>query len=139
MFNGETNLQALLEQLSPELLPDFFLFHSSKSLPQEIDLNHIFAIVKEKEGFTLVLSESNASHFLKLETNAKASERYRCIALGVHSSLEAVGLTAAVSAALAEAGIAANIIAGFYHDYIFIPERDAEQALKCLLRLQEKG
>lgn len=54
------------------------------------------------------------------------------ITLTVHSSLEAVGLTAAVSAKLAEKEISANVIAGYYYDHIFVQSSKAEAVLKAL-------
>jgi hypothetical protein len=50
----------------------------------------------------------------------------------VHSSLEAVGLTAAVSKKLADKGISANVIAAYYHDHIFVQSAKAEEALYAL-------
>ena len=61
---------------------------------------------------------------------------FRRITLGVHSSLEAVGLTAAVAAALTAAGISANVVAAFHHDHVFVPADRAEDALACLRALQ---
>ena len=46
--------------------------------------------------------------------------------------MEAVGLTAAVAAALAEAGISANVVAAYYHDHIFVSKVSAERALAVL-------
>jgi hypothetical protein len=57
------------------------------------------------------------------------------ITLTVHSSLEAVGLTAAFSRALTEAGISCNVVAAYYHDHIFVPTRDAGQAMQVLKNL----
>ena len=57
------------------------------------------------------------------------------ITLDVHSSLEAVGLTAAVSAALAEENISCNVVAAYYHDHLFVPVADAERAMETLMRL----
>jgi len=54
------------------------------------------------------------------------------ISLGVHSSLEAVGLTAILSARLAEAGISANIVAALHHDHIFVPWDRRDEALAAL-------
>jgi hypothetical protein len=39
----------------------------------------------------------------------------------VHSSLEAVGLIATISAALAREGVSANVVSGFFHDHVFVP------------------
>ncbi|WCI09543.1 ACT domain-containing protein [Arthrobacter sp. OVS8] len=49
--------------------------------------------------------------------------------------LEAIGLTAAVSAALTEAKISCNVLAGFHHDHILVPVADADQALEVLHEL----
>jgi hypothetical protein len=58
------------------------------------------------------------------------------ITLTVESALDGVGLTAAVSGALAAEGIACNIVAAHIHDHLFVPEADARQAMDCLRRLQ---
>ena len=62
--------------------------------------------------------------------------RARWIVLRVNSALEGVGLTAAVSSALAEAGIACNVVAAARHDHVFVPEDRAEVALALLTKLQ---
>lgn len=58
------------------------------------------------------------------------------ITLSVHSALDGVGLTAAVSGALAEAGIACNMVAAHHHDHLFVPEEYAERAMAVLKALQ---
>ena len=64
----------------------------------------------------------------------------RRITLGVHSSLEAVGLTAVVSTLLAKHEIsAANMIAGYHHDHLFVPANDAERAVELLIQLAEES
>ena len=50
----------------------------------------------------------------------------------MHTALDAVGLTAAVATALAEHGIPANVIAGFYHDHLLVPEDRADDAVAVL-------
>jgi hypothetical protein len=57
--------------------------------------------------------------------------------LSVHSDLEAVGFTAAFSSALGRAGIGCNVVAGAFHDHIFVPEQQAQQALAVLRALQQ--
>jgi hypothetical protein len=59
----------------------------------------------------------------------------RMITLDVHSSLEAVGLTAAFATALGSKGISANVVAAYYHDHIFVPAADAERAVAVLRAL----
>jgi hypothetical protein len=54
------------------------------------------------------------------------------ITLNVHSALEAVGLTAAFATALGQAGISCNVIAGYYHDHLFVGQADAERAMQVL-------
>lgn len=58
------------------------------------------------------------------------------ITLTVHSDLAAVGLTAAFSRVLAEAGISCNVVAGVRHDHIFVPVERAADAMAALRRLQ---
>ena len=60
---------------------------------------------------------------------------FRCITLRVHSSLHAVGLTAAVSAELARHAVSANVVAGYFHDHVLVPSDRAEEALKHLENL----
>ncbi|MFA0698523.1 ACT domain-containing protein, partial [Vibrio sp. 10N.222.49.C9] len=86
----------------------------------------------EPEGLTLVLERSVAEqHQLSFDG------AFRMITLTVHSSLEAVGLTAAVSTKLAEKGISANVIAAYYHDHIFVQAAKAELALQALNEFSE--
>ncbi|WP_260563531.1 ACT domain-containing protein [Alteromonas sp. KS69] len=53
----------------------------------------------------------------------------------VHSSLDAVGMTAVMSAALTQANISANVVAGYYHDHIFVPAGRADEAIAVLFEL----
>jgi uncharacterized protein len=59
----------------------------------------------------------------------------RLITLTVHSSLDAVGFLAAITAHLTEAGISVNAVSAYYHDYLFVPEHRAEEALRLLQAL----
>ena len=93
----------------------------------KLDLNKVFARINEPEGVTLIV-ESELAKTWGLE----ASSLFSLITLQIHSSLEAVGLTAAFSKTLADNGISANVVAGFYHDHILVAQHDAERAIKAL-------
>jgi len=80
-----------------------------------------FALIREVEGITLV----------------RPGEGWARITLDIHSSLDAVGLTARVSAALAERGISANIIAALNHDHVFVPWDRRDEALAALRGLAQ--
>lgn len=84
-----------------------------------------FALIAEKEGVTQIMPV----------TTAEKGFLFARITLQVHSALDGVGLTAAVSTALADAGIACNIIAGFHHDHLFVPWDRREEAAEILLDL----
>ncbi len=125
---GKQNLRILLQQMAPELTPGSFVFctFEALSISDAARLSPI-AACQEPEGWTLVLPLA--------EADAKAFAYdgvFRRITLRVHSSLHAVGLTAAFATALAEGGISANVVAGYHHDHIFVPEAQAEQAMTLL-------
>ena len=133
-MGGERDLAALLEGLRPELHPDTFVFCSLQLSQAPPSALQPFATIREREGLTLVLTQGEAeAHTLSYEG------RFRRITLRVHSSLEAVGLTAAVSTALASCGISANMLAGAFHDHILVPLEDAERAMACLRALSADG
>jgi hypothetical protein len=88
----------------------------------------------EAEGTSLILTRAEAERL-----GLAGSATMRLITLTVHSSLEAVGLTAAVATALAEAGISANVVAAYHHDHIFVPAADAERALATLKALSDRS
>ena len=127
---GIADLDDLLQSLQPSLTGTEFVFCSvSGSLAEYIRLEPL-ATIREEEGLTLVLPLAIAER-----ENFKVGSVFRQITLTVHSSLEAVGLTAAVSRLLADHGIAANILAGYYHDHIFVPRDKADVALRLLQRI----
>ena len=94
-----------------------------------ISLNPV-ATFLEAEGLTLVLEKHKAQN-----AGLQFEGSFCQITLTVHSSLEAVGLTAAVSAKLAAQGISANLIAAYYQDHIFVQSAKAEMALLALKEL----
>lgn len=128
---GETNLETLLASMSPRLIDGEFVFCSfaDARYGDHLEFEPIAAIA-ETEGLTLVIPKSIADRH-----NLAYESAYRAITLQVHSSLDAVGLTAAFSTRLSEHGISANVLAGYYHDHIFVQQEQAEAAVAALLEL----
>ncbi|MEM7126677.1 MAG: ACT domain-containing protein [Chloroflexota bacterium] len=128
-----TDLKTLLKEMAPRLREGVYVFATFKSATygDRAELEPV-ASFQEDEGLTLVIPKEQAdNHQIPYETTLNA------ITLTVHSSLEAVGLTAAVANKLAEHGISANVIAAFYHDHIFVPSDRAEDALNALRELSD--
>lgn len=128
---GETDLTTLLESLHPVFRDGdyvYALWPHGRPLEGAIE-----AAVREAEGLTVVLHRDEADR-LGLSYDFVAS----WITLQVHSALEAVGLTAAVSAALTHAGISCNVLAGFHHDHLLVPVAEAPRAME-VLRLLARG
>lgn len=90
----------------------------------------------EAEGLTVIARQAELAATV-LPTGAAIQGPMARITLTIHSSLEAVGLTAAVSTALAQKGISANMIAGWHHDHIFLPAAQAEAAMAALRDLAD--
>lgn len=93
-------------------------------------MGHALATFREDEGLSLIVPHEVAL------ANEIAADAYARITLRVHSALHGVGLTAAVSSALAEAGIACNMVAALRHDHAFVPAELGEEALTILKQLQ---
>ncbi|HHF2983292.1 TPA: ACT domain-containing protein [Vibrio alginolyticus] len=126
-MSGITDLDVLLRSMSPKLVEAEFVFCTvSGQLADYVQLNPV-ATFAESEGLTLVLEKSVAE-----KAALSFDGTYSQITLTVHSSLEAVGLTASVASKLASKGISANVIAAYYHDHIFVQSSKAEAAVLAL-------
>jgi hypothetical protein len=127
-----SDLADLLRTMDPVLNPGTFVFASLKR-GTAIQPELIVASIHEPEGLSVVMREADAQ-------KSGLNPLFRCawITLSVNSDLEAVGLTAAFATALASAGISCNVIAGAYHDHIFVPVDQTEHAMSELRRLQNR-
>ena len=132
-MSGETDLTNLLKGMTPVLNEGDYVFVTVKDL-DKIGRNDTICEFKEEEGTTIVI-EKNKADTLKLNYTFIAS----WITLTIHSSLDAVGLTAAFSGALAKNEISCNVIAGYYHDHIFIDKKDAKKAMQTLTALSKNA
>jgi hypothetical protein len=129
--SGEKELTTLVASMQPFLDEQEYVFATlgENALVMPADLEPISSF-REAEGLSVIITKVQADD-LALSYQGV----FQCITLKVHSSLEAIGLTAAVSVALAEQGISANVVAAYYHDHIFVPVSKAHQALTCLTNL----
>lgn len=122
-------MSTILSKMQPVLNEGDYVFVSvDHAYP--LNLSHVHGIFKEKEGITLIVKKEKADD-LNLEYGYIAS----CITLNIHSALEAVGFTAAISNTLANNGISCNVVAAYYHDHIFVDKQDADSAMEVLLGL----
>lgn len=128
-----TDLNHLLRTLDPLLHEGVYAF---ASLPEGRDPAGLdpLATFQEDEGLTVVLREETA-----LALQLPILFRAAWITLRVPSDLQAVGLTAAFSQALAGARISCNVIAGARHDHLFVPVDEAARAMVVLRDLQRRG
>jgi len=125
-MQGEKNLDVLLKSMKPKLYEGEYVFCSVKDF-SHMDFQKIILCFKEPEGFTLILKREDAD-----KLNVGYAFVAAWIELTVHSALDAVGLTAAFSKALADKNISCNVVAGFYHDHIFVETKDATSAMIIL-------
>ena len=123
-----TDLKAMISGMAPALSDTPYCFQplsDTRFIPDTA-----FALIREAEGAACILPHTAA---------ATGAAQFAQITLNVHSDLEAVGLTAAVSGALAASGIACNVVAGLHHDHLFVPWDKRGKALDLLERLSREA
>lgn len=130
---GEISLSKLISTLTPILDAAVFVFVTlpRSDLPHDVVPRMLF---REAEGVTLILEKSEAqTHKLPYTFPC------RMITCDVHSSLEAVGFLAAITAELSKAGMGVNPVSGYFHDHLFVPEGREDEAMALLRRLALNG
>ncbi|MEU4613766.1 ACT domain-containing protein [Streptomyces umbrinus] len=131
--NAERDLGRLLSGMAPALHPGRFVFTTVPGTTAPPGLSPVVTVV-EDEGLTLVVQQEDADS-ARLTYDFVAG----WITLRIHSALDAVGLTAAVAQALAEAGLSCNVVAGFHHDHLFVPHERAAEAVALLEHLADRS
>ncbi len=134
MDSGEEDLSNILNNLQPNLLNEDYVFITLEDYSLEFS-NQLdpIATFKEKEGFTLVIKEERAK-----EKNFEYNSVFKCISLGVHSSLTSVGLIATISKTLSDEGITCNVFSGYFHDHLFVQKSLSKKALELLNNIKPK-
>ena len=125
------DLDQIIASLNPALIPGEYVFitRPTGAYGDGAELAP-FAVVAEREGLTLVVEKQRAD-----AAGESYQTTFRLITLQVHSSLEAVGLTASIATSLAQRNICVNIVAGFFHDHLFVQTARAEEAIEALSEL----
>ena len=128
-MNGQKNLASILKTLRPKLNVGQYVFCTVDEISKELQ-EHAVLIFKEEEGKTVIVEKEIAD---KLGLNYSYVASW--ITLSVHSALDAVGLTAAFASELTKNDISCNVVAGYYHDHIFVELGSADKALETLHKL----
>lgn len=125
---GETDLQVMLASLGVERRPGVFTMVELTD-PEDTIRTRAHATVREDQANSLVLAVDDA-----LAAQLPVASKFAWLTLTVESSLDAVGLTAAISATLADAGISCNMLAGYRHDHLLVPVDRVDEAIAVLTR-----
>lgn len=131
---GETDLAKLLGGMRPRLREGVYVFATLPPrhvVPATIEPVMVF---REEEGCTVILAEEDAR-----SADLVATFPSRMITLDIHSSLEAVGFLAAITARLAAAGMGVNPVSAFHHDHLFVPAERAEEAIAMLEQMAREA
>lgn len=126
---------AMIAGMEPQLRDGAYVFASLTDAALATKLQaEALASFREEEGLSLILPLSVAD-----AADLDVSQPMACITLNVYSSLNGVGLTAAVSGALGASDIPCNIVAACHHDHVFVPLADNFRALTALQTLQSSA
>lgn len=124
-MTGESDLATMLASLQIERRPHpvtVVTVQDAVALGEGVE-----ALISEVEGTTAVVTIAEAER-----RGWPVGFRAAWLTVSVHSSLDAVGLTAALSAALAAREIPCNVLAGFFHDHLLVPLDRADEAVEAL-------
>ena len=125
----------MISGMTPVVRPGIYVFISTDDPALFASLSsQAISTFKEEEGVSMLIPVELAE-----KTKLNVDHPMRCITLNVYSSLEGVGLTAAVSTALGDNAIPCNMVAAFHHDHVFVPSEMCDQAMEVLTSLQKQA
>ncbi len=123
---GETDLELMLATLAVQRRPGVFAYIAVE-VPTPGLMAAAHAVVKEGRLTSIVLPIEAAER-----AGQATTVQFAWLTLTVQSSLDAVGLTAAVSTQLAAIDIPCNVLAGYHHDHLLVPVDRADDAIAAL-------
>lgn len=129
-MTGEQNLDQLLRSMQPVLQAEEYVFCTLPTGQATPELVTPVGTFWETEGLTIIVPKRQAE-----QAALPYSYPCRLITLNVHSSLEAVGFLARITAKLAAHGISVNAVSAFYHDHLFVPTDRADEAMQLMNEL----
>ena len=129
-MNGSKDLEFMLENMSPEIIPGEYVFATVNEETLEEFSESPLLTYREKEAITVIVRKEVA------DTHALAYEdTWGLITLTVHSDLSAIGFLAEVTRVLAKAQLSVNVVSAFYHDHLFVPYERIHEAVRILVEL----
>lgn len=126
-MSGETDLRTILATLDVRMADEPVVYVVVPRLVEDVVVR---AAVVEDEGVTLVLDREEADDAGLVYEFVGA-----WLTLTVRTALDAVGVTAAISGALADAGVPCNVHAGVNHDHLVVPWDERHVATRVLRAL----
>lgn len=130
-MSGEMDLAVLLQSMEPVLDANPYGYGQlpkGVAVPNGIDA---FALIAEPEGMTVVATVAALK-----SAGIGYQGQWARISLTVHSDLAAVGLTAAIASALTRHSISCNVVAGYFHDHVFVQWERRAEAMEALFALK---
>ncbi len=130
-MSGQSNLNEVLKSLQVSC-DDVEYGFANVNNEEFIPSDEIIGTFQEKEGRTLIATKGYFE-----QKGVSYDGPFAKLTIEIHTSLNLVGLTAAIATTLAQNGISANVVAAFFHDHIFVQYALREKAISALLQLKE--
>jgi hypothetical protein len=130
MMNGSKDLNFLLENMTPEIVPGEYVFTTTDEETLKALSGSFLLTFREKEAITVILRKETADiHTLSYE------QTWGFITLSVHSDLSAIGFLAEITRVLAKEHLSVNVVSAYHHDHLFVPFNKTDEALRILIEL----
>jgi len=124
----------MISGMTPTVRSGIYVFISTEDPTLVASLtSQAISTFEEEEGISMLISVD-----LARKSGFSVDQPMSCITLNVYSSLEGVGLTAAVSTALGDNSIPCNMVAAFHHDHVFVPSEMCDRAMEVLTSLEKQ-